>query len=138
MDFEDDRWTLGHQARQLGELRRELEGAWRDELPRELARRYLEPHGQYDESLRAALGDVAAALGSAEGARGRADGLAREAERLAERARAALDEARTDTTVAWQACDLYAEYEWQAREALPAVWAWIERANRAGHGEAEA
>lgn len=138
MGFEDDRWALEQQARRLDEVRRELAALRWDPLPGELARRFLDAHARHDEALRAALADLAATLSAVEEARIRAGEQTREADRQAGRVRVALDEAQADTSTAWRSRDLQAEYEWRTRDALPAVWESLERANRAGQGEAEA
>src|SRR5689334_10087166 len=108
MHLEDDLWMLEQQARRLAELRREIDAEWQDELARDLARRYLQPHSYHDATLRAALSELARALSAAEDGRGRVDELVRAADRLAGQARAALDEAQTETSAAWRAGDLHA------------------------------
>jgi hypothetical protein len=132
MTIEQELWSLVQRSRQLQELRRDTRAAWDDEVARELAWRYLNPHQREDGKLREALAEQAAALAGAAARRAEAEQHAGEAVRCSEHARQALEAAQADVSRAWKALDLYVAYEGRAREALPDVLACVERANRAG------
>jgi hypothetical protein len=131
MTVEQELWTMGQRSRQLQELRRDTRGAWDDEAARELAWRLLNPHQREDGKLLEALAEQAAALARAADRQAEAERRELEATHGSERAREALESAEADVSHAWKAFDLFVAYEARAREALPAIAACIERANRA-------